>query len=160
MIGHREHVAELLRGAESRTGCPLDLVLAFTMHAQDRLHNGKLQRWVGALAMWLAIDQQHIWILNGRRLPGPHASREARRALRNAPAIGSVWDKLPRTGLTLNSTARRRSHTLELSWPRELRLITGELHGPAAAREQLTGLLAGDELRILPLNAKNLRKEP
>ncbi len=155
MIGHRQHAAELLRAAESRTGCRLDLLLPFTMHAQDRIHNGQLQRWVGELAMWLAIDHQHVWILNGRPIPAPQASREVRRALRNAPAIGSVWDTLPRTGLTLNSTDRRRSHTLELSWPRELRLIAGQLHGPAAGREQLTGLLAGDELR-LPLSRGHL----
>ncbi|MGO9902709.1 MAG: hypothetical protein ACLP0J_24155 [Solirubrobacteraceae bacterium] len=146
-LGHREDAAQRLRGAESRTGCRLDLLLPFTMHAQDRIHNGQLQRWVGQLPMWLAIDHQHIWILNGRPIPAPQASREVRRALRNAPAIGSVWDTLPRTGLTLNSTVRWRAHTLELSWPRDLRLIAGELHGPAADREQLTGLLAGDELR-------------
>ncbi len=155
MIGPREHAAELLRAAESRTGCPLDLVLPFTMHAQDRLHNGQLHRWVGELPMWLAIDHQHIWILNARPLPAPNASRQARRALRNAPAVGSVWDKLPRAGQTPHSTVRRRCHALELSWPRDLRLITGQLRGPASDREQLTGLLAGDELRS-PLSRHHL----
>ncbi len=35
----------------------------------------------------------------------------------------------------------------QLSWPRELRLITGRLHG-SGQRDLLVGQLAADELRI------------
>ena len=148
MIGRRRsRELERLRLAETRTGCPLELLLPFTMCAQDRPVNGRAERWSGELAMWLALDAQHVWILHGRHRPTATRDPQIRWALRNAPEIGSVWDKLPRRGLTAHSRARRGFHDLELSWPRELRLITGRLHGPRAQRDRAVGQLAADELR-------------
>ena len=95
----------------------------------------------------LALDPQHVWILHGRHRPTATRDPQIRWALRNAPEIGSVWDKLPRRGLTARRRARRGFHDLELSWPRELRLITGRLHGPRAQRDRVVGQLAADELR-------------
>jgi len=148
MIGRqRSRDIERVRLAETRTGCPLELLLPFTMWAQDRLINSSAERWSGELAMWLAVDRQHLWILHGRHRPTATRDPEIRRALRHAPEIGSVWDKLGRPGLTSHSSARLGFHDLQLSWPREMRLITGRLHGPCAQREFLVGQLAVDELR-------------
>jgi hypothetical protein len=148
MIGRqRSRELERIRVAETRTGCPLELVLAFTMFAQDRVINRREERWSGEIAMWLALDPQHVWILHGRHRPTAPRNPQIRWALRSAPEIGSVWDKLPRRGLTAHSRARPGFHDLELSWPRELRLITGRLHGPRGQRDRAVGQLAADELR-------------
>ena len=70
MIGRpRSRELERLRLAETRTGCPLELLLPFTMCAQDRVINRREERWSGELAMWLAVDPQHLWILHGRHRP-------------------------------------------------------------------------------------------
>ncbi len=148
MIGRpRTREIERLRLAETRTGCPLELLLPFTMCAQDRVINRREERWSGELAMWLAVDPHWIWVLNGRHQPTGPRDSHVRWAVRSAPDIGSVWDKLARRGLTAHSRARPGFHELELSWPRELRLITGRLHGPRGQRDGLVGQLAADELR-------------
>ena len=144
----RAREVERLRLAETRTGRPLELLLPFTMCAQDRLVAGKTERWSGELAMWIAVDPQHLWILHGRHRAAAASDRHAARALRSAPEIGSVWDTLARRGLTSHSSARLGFHDLQLSWPRELRLITGRLHGHRGQRDLLVGQLAADELRI------------
>ena len=79
MIGRRRsRELERLRLAETRTGCPLELLLPFTMCAQDRPVNGRAERWSGELAMWLALDPEHVWILHGRHRPtAPPATRRS-----------------------------------------------------------------------------------
>ncbi len=139
----------LLHQAETRTGCALDMMLPFTMYAQDRENAGRVERWTGEGEVWLAVAPDQIWLLHARPQVDASADKRARRGLQRASAVGSVWDHLPRRGLTLHSVSRHRFHDVDLSWPQQRRLITGRLLGSRQERDRLIGQLAGDELRNL-----------
>ena len=141
--------AQLLHQAETRTGCALEMMLRFTMYAQDRETHGRVERWTGVGETWLAVASDQVWLLHARLQLAERADTARRRGHSRASEVGSVWDHLPRRGLTMHSVARRRFHDLDLSWPAQRRLITGRLWGPRSQRDLLVGQLTGDELRHL-----------
>jgi hypothetical protein len=160
MIGRRlSRELERLRLAETRTGCPLELLLPFTMCAQDRPVNGRAERWSGELAMWLALDAQHVWILHGRHRPTATRDPQIRWAVRSAPEIGSarrdrcvLIDANPDRGTLGTSFAR--GHTVYVDD------VRAAAERPDLSPSDLDGMLAHGPsgLRVLPAPQNSNRR--
>jgi hypothetical protein len=114
----------------ARVGEPTHAAVPFVLRTQ----HAPQERWHGEEALWIAVSDTWIWLLN-RGLDG---------------SVGGVKSRFSRAGLHARWIPDRHhsQHLAELSWPADPWFIAGDLHGACAQRLRLIGLLAADELGL------------